>query len=267
MMVSRRVRRARRRCYRRAVEDAGATLPAEILPLRPGVRAFIRPALLAVLVLGGVLALRWLPGGDGWLRADRATVDRLAREAVSHPIAGVLLLFAISIAAPLVWIPRIAVHAVGGCLFGPLTGGGVSALGCSLGGFACWGLARRLGREAVRRRLGGRFGRLGVAVGRNGALFVLAVRLFPVGNFTATSYILGISPVKPLAFLAGGFLGILPTALLYALLGDAILDGTLAKSAVTAAGFAVFSVAGFLLFRRLLRDAQPPPPREISSAS
>ncbi len=208
-----------------------------------------------MILLAGLLvataALFLLALAKGWLRPE--AIPELARRA--GPFAMLAYVGAV-ILLELCWAPRMWGLLAGGALFGPLHGALLS-LGADLCGAAlCYALARGGGREWVggllaRRPRANRIAEL--LARRRGALTVALLRVCPIAHFTLVSYAAGLTGVRPVAFLLGTALGILPGAVIYPIAGDAALRPGSPAFVISLALVVVALVVTLLLGRRLLR--------------
>ncbi len=137
-----------------------------------------------------------------------------------------------------------------GILFGLPTGLGVVLAGAVVGAALAFGLARALGRDAVRRLDNARLQRLDALVRRRGLLAVIGVRLVPLVPFTTLSYACGLTAVRPRDYLLGTAIGILPAAAAYVTLGATGAEPGSVPFLVALGGLAVLALAGVWLGRR-----------------
>ncbi len=207
------------------------------------VRAIALVALVVALVV--ISFVVDLPGGDeirSWVRGRGAWA----------PFA-FLLLCAGGTAA---FFPKPVLATASGLLFGVLPGAGLAVAGFSAGALISFGIGRLLGREAVARWLGGsRLRTLDEVFAKNGLAATLVLRLLPVIPFAASNYGAGVTVVRPVLFALGTALGLVPTTLVAALLGDAVLDFGSPRSIAALAAWLLLGAAGVLWGRNLLRRA------------
>jgi len=133
------------------------------------------------------------------------------------------------VALELLWLPRMWGLFLGGILFGPFWGCGLSFVGDLLGGLICYVIARGGGREWVQNRLlkmprARRIAHL--FMGAQPLLMISILRICPVAHYSLVSYLAGLLGVNWLSFIIGTALGILPAAILYPMLGSMILKPT-----------------------------------------
>jgi uncharacterized membrane protein YdjX (TVP38/TMEM64 family) len=110
---------------------------------------------------------------------------------------------------------------VGGSAFGPFEGAAITL-------FAMWAtaciqflLARRLGGERLRQRLGTHLGRVGSILEKRGVLAVAGGRLLP-GPFSELNMAAGLTPLAFRDFAIGTVLGCAPKALAWSAIGAAM---------------------------------------------
>ncbi|MDX8034821.1 VTT domain-containing protein [Lentzea sp. BCCO 10_0856] len=204
------------------------------------VRAITLLALVVALVV--ISFVVDLPGGDevrSWIRGAGAWAP-----------AAFLLLCAGGTA---VFFPKPVLATASGLLFGILPGAALAIAGFTAGALISFGIGRLLGREAVARWLGDSCLRtLDEVFAKNGLAATLVLRLLPVIPFAASNYGAGVTAVRPALFALGTALGLVPTTLVAALLGDAVLDLGSPRSIAALVAWLVIGVAGVLWGRNLL---------------
>jgi uncharacterized membrane protein YdjX (TVP38/TMEM64 family) len=189
-------------------------------------------ALVLLLALGGVLALvidlpdvgevrTWVDGagGIGWT-------------AMVLGVALVLL-------AP---VPRSALSVLAGLVAGFGPGLAVALAGGLLGGLIAFGLSRTLGRSAVTRLAGPRFGRVDELMTRRGFVAVLAGRLLPMIPFVVLSYGAGLTAIRWAPYAAATALGLLPSTVVQVGIGasaGAVVDHATPLTLLSLLGAAV----------------------------
>lgn len=118
-------------------------------------------------------------------------------------------------------LPAPVLGAVGGAAFGVFEGAAVILSAMTVTACIQFLLARRLGGERLRNRLGGRLGRLGVLLERRGALAVAGGRLLP-GPFSELNMAAGLTPLAFRDFAVGTILGCAPKAVAWSAVGAAL---------------------------------------------
>lgn len=175
--------------------------------------------LLVIFVIADIaVALMFLPLRE-WFSQLEAYVQSLGAVA---PLA-VALGYA---AATVLLIPGSALTIASGTLFGLRTGFLVVFTGANLGALCAFILARTYLREKVARWAEGnpKFCALDRAIGHQGFRMVFLARLSPAFPFTLLNYLLGLTAVRPGAYVLANLLGMLPGAFLYVYIGAAARD-------------------------------------------
>nr|WP_106438115.1 TVP38/TMEM64 family protein [Kitasatospora sp. SID7827] len=173
---------------------------------RPGRGALLRlGALFALLAAASASLLLW----------DPSAVLSTASGPWRVPVA--LLAYAFG---TLVFLPRPALNAGMGLLFGSLGGVPLAVAGSVVGAAATFALGRSLGREALRPLVRGRvLTEIDRRLSERGFRSVLLVRLFPGAPFQAGNFACAFSGVGFWPYLAGTALGVLPSTTAYVVAG------------------------------------------------
>ena len=207
------------------------------------------------MLLGGVvassLAVCALALSRGWV--DQQSLRELVTESGAWGMAAYVLGVAIM---ELIWLPRAWGLLAGGVLFGPVWGAGLSMVGDMLGGGLSYALARGLARQWAREVIARRPGAvrvLDLLARQHGGTTVALLRVCPVAHYTLSSYAAGMAGVKPLPYLVGTALGILPAALIYPLAGHAALSPGSPLFWIASGLVVVFFAITLVASRRLLR--------------
>lgn len=180
---------------------------------------WLRAAILAVLlVVGGVLVITVdLP--------DVNAVRTWVEGAGAAGWAAMVLGLAVVLLGP---VPRSATSVLVGVVVGFGPGLAVAFAGGLLAALAAFGLSRLLGRAAVTRLAGARFGRVDDLMARRGFVAVLAGRVLPVVPCVVLSYGAGLTAIGWGPYAAGTALGLLP--------GTVVSVGVGASAAAIVAG-------------------------------
>ncbi|MDM7951996.1 MAG: FAD-dependent oxidoreductase [Cyanobium sp. CZS 25K] len=171
---------------------------------------------LALLLAGVVLFFRL-----GWqrqldlsaLQASRVQLQAWRQAAPLPMAAGFVLVYVLvtGLSLPGATVLTLA----GGAIFGLLQGTVLVSLGSTLGATAACLLARTLLREPVRRRFGHRLAPIEAGFRRDGAAYLLSLRLVPVVPFFLVNLLMGLTPMPLLPFAFVSQLGMLPATLVY----------------------------------------------------
>ena len=118
-------------------------------------------------------------------------------------------------------LPAPVLGAVGGAAFGLFEGAAVTLSAMWVTACIQFLLARRLGGERLRERLGAQLGRIGLLLERRGALAVAGGRLLP-GPFSELNMAAGLTPLTFRDFAVGTILGCAPKAAAWSAVGAAL---------------------------------------------
>ncbi|MFD8478376.1 TVP38/TMEM64 family protein [Kitasatospora sp. NPDC059673] len=173
---------------------------------RPHRHALLRLGLLvAVLAAAAASLLLW----------DPTAVLAAATGPWRMPIA--LAAYAFGTVA---FLPRPALNAGMGLLFGSLWGVPLAVAGSAIGAIAAFALGRSLGREALRPLVRGKvLTEIDRRLSEQGFRSVLLVRLFPGAPFQAGNFACAFSGVRFWPYLAATVLGVVPTTAAYVIAG------------------------------------------------
>ncbi len=185
------------------------------------------PALaLVLLAAGGAAALvsvevrAGLQGLAGvLLQGDVAAVrDYLLALGPWGPVLSTGLMILTALIPPL---PAFLIAFANGLAYGTAWGGALSVLGMTLQAAVAFGLGRALGRGRLEALLGrAQLAALDRWFARWGALAVLLARLTPFMSLDLVSYGAGLTPVRFWPYLLATLVGIVPSTVAYAYLGD-----------------------------------------------
>lgn len=179
----------------------------------------IRKTVLVIFLIVGIAVAALFVPFRAWFSQLETYVQSLGALA---PLAVAL----VYVAATVLLIPGSALTIASGALFGLRTGLLVVLTGANLGALCAFVLARTYLREKVSRwaESNAKFRALDRAIGRQGFRMVFLSRLSPALPFTWLNYLLGITAVRPGAYILANLLGMLPGAFLYVYIGAATRD-------------------------------------------
>src|SRR5687767_7084997 len=179
-----------------------------------------RALLLALIVSAAVLFFA--------LDLDRfVTVEGLAarRDAVqayraAHPVLAATVFFLAYVAMAGVSLPGAALWTVaGGAVFGLALGTVLVSFASSIGATLAFLSARFIFRDWVQARLGHRLATLNDGIRRDGARYLITIRLVPVFPFWAVNLVLGLTAIPTRTFYWASQLGMLPATVIYVYAG------------------------------------------------
>jgi phospholipase D1/2 len=107
-------------------------------------------------------------------------------------------------------IPVTLLIAVTGIVFGPIYGALYAIIGSTLSAVLTYLLGQWIGRDTVRRYLGGRVNRLSRRIAKRGILAMAIIRILPVAPFTVVNVIAGASHIGLRDYMLGTILGMSP---------------------------------------------------------
>lgn len=188
--------------------------------------------LVAIAALGlALLGVWWFAPSvlvDAKRLMDPETLQALvARVGIWGPALIIGLMTLAVVASPLPSAPDAKAT---GAAYGHLWGTALVVLGAELGALIAFGLARAIGRDALRRLFGER-----VDAGLLGSQNVLmatvfASRLMPFVSFDMISYAAGLSCLRAWRFALATLAGIVPASFLLAHFGGEVISGDLGRA-------------------------------------
>lgn len=140
-----------------------------------------------------------------------------------------------------------------GALFGPVWGTVLTLIGATIGATAAFLIARHLGRERVRSRLGQRMTRFDDSLIRTGFLSVLILRLLPVAPFNVSNYAFGVTGIETRSYVLATAIGILPGTVAFVALGSTLSDPTSTGFIVSLAAVLALTAIAYIVNRRVNR--------------
>jgi uncharacterized membrane protein YdjX (TVP38/TMEM64 family) len=157
--------------------------------------------------------------------AIRANLDAWREATARQPIAAVLLFFAVYAALASLPVPVLtAMSLLAGCLFGRAPGTAVATLAYTVGVTASFLAARGLFREPLMRRFGRRLGPIERGLRRDGAFYLLAMRLMPGLPFFVVNWVMALTPIPARTFALVSWVGALPLTFLLASVGAGLRE-------------------------------------------
>lgn len=146
-------------------------------------------------------------------------VVRLIRSwGVAAPLMSLILMILQAIVAPL---PAFLVTAANGMIFGNIWGALLSWTGALMGALTSFYIARLFGNVAAEKIIRNRkvVDFIRRAGEKRGFYVILFSRLLPFISFYLVSFMAGLSGIRPLAFILGTAIGMLPATIIYTLFG------------------------------------------------
>ncbi len=171
-----------------------------------------------VLALAAVCLLCWVWRPWQYLRLEdvRAAQTGFAQAYARAPLAVVLGYFAVFTLLTAACLPGAAVLLlVAGATFGLVWGSLLATLASTTGALLTMLAARHLLRPMVQRRLGEHAAAFASTVARDGAFYMLSLRLLPVIPFVPVNLMAGVVPLRVSTFVWTSFVGMLPGTAAY----------------------------------------------------
>ena len=164
---------------------------------------------LVILLLG--LGLHHL--GVGWIGVQ---LDRIRQSAALHPLAaGVLFLMGYICFTALSLPAATLLTLAGGALFGLVGGTVLVSFGASIGACLAFLTARFLLQEAALKRFPRLFERINNGIVKDGAFYLVSLRLVPVVPFFAVNLVAGLTSLSLSRFYLASQIGMLPATIIY----------------------------------------------------
>ena len=178
-------------------------------------------ALLLALIVSAV-ALFFVLDLDRFVTVEGLAARRDAVQAyrAAHPVLAAAVFFLAYVAMAAVSLPGAALWTVaGGAVFGLALGTVLVSFASSIGATLAFLSARFIFRDWVHARLGHRLAALNDGIRREGARYLITIRLVPVFPFWAVNLVLGLTSIPTWTFYWASQLGMLPATVIYVYAG------------------------------------------------
>ena len=150
------------------------------------------------------------------LDALKSSRDGLVAQYHAHPLATLAAYFAIYVAVAALSLPGAAVLTLAaGAIFGLLVGLVVVSFASSLGALLAFLASRYLLRDMVQRRFGKALAPINDGMQRDGAFYLLTLRLVPAFPFFMVNLLVGLTPIGAALFYGVSQLGMLAGTAVY----------------------------------------------------
>ncbi len=225
--------------------------------------------LLLLLAIGATIA------GFYWLGLDqqydweyvRSQVKHWQELTEEHLLLAVGIFFVIYVVCTALSLPlALMLSLVGGALFGRWLGLLVVSLASTTGASLAFLGSRYLFRESVRKQFGHRLGPIDRGIERDGAWYLLSLRMAPYVPFFLINLGLGLTPMRLRTFALVSWLGMLPASFVIVNFGRSLSDLEKPSDALSPMFVGSLALIGLLplvirlLLRRLVRLRTPAPP-------
>jgi dihydrolipoamide dehydrogenase len=172
---------------------------------------------LAVLAVAAVFVYRHFGLGE-LLTLDtlKSSRDSLVALYQSRPLFAAASFFAIYVAAAALSLPGAAILTLAaGAMFGLWTGLLIVSFASSIGALLAFLVARHLLRDSVQRRFGKQLAPVNEGIKRDGAFYLLTLRLVPLFPFFLVNLLAGLTPIAAARFYWVSQLGMLAGTAVY----------------------------------------------------
>ena len=150
------------------------------------------------------------------LESLKSSRDALVGAYQSQPVLTAVVFFVVYVLAAAVSIPGAAVLTLaGGAMFGLWTGLLIVSFASSLGALLAFLTARYLLRDIVQSRFGKALEPINAGVKKDGAMYLLTLRLVPVFPFWLINLLMGLSPIGAVRFYTVSQIGMLAGTVVY----------------------------------------------------
>lgn len=208
------------------------------------------PRAAVLLALAGAIAAFFLLGLDRYL--DLAAIKRQRIELVAlsqrSPLTTAAAFAALNIAALALSLPGavLSFALAAGAIFGPWWGTAIALGAVVAGDSLAFLLARFVIRDWVERRFAGAARRANAGVARDGAFYLLSLRLLAVMPYFLVNWTMGLTRMKLRVFAPVSFAGLLPVTFLYVQAGSQLGELKQASDIYSPAILATFALLALL---------------------
>lgn len=224
--------------------------------------------LLLALAVAAVVVF-YLAGLHEQLRWEtvRSRIEYWKRLADEHLLVSLAVFFLLYVTATALSLPvALILSLVGGALFGRWVGVGVVSVASTCGASLAFLGSRYLFRESVRKRFGDRLLALDHGIERDGAWYLLTLRMAPYVPFFLINLGLGLTPMRLATFALVSWVGMLPATFVLVNAGTELAaletpsDALSPTFVVSLALIGLLPLGVRLLLRRLNTPAPTSPP-------
>jgi pyruvate/2-oxoglutarate dehydrogenase complex dihydrolipoamide dehydrogenase (E3) component/uncharacterized membrane protein YdjX (TVP38/TMEM64 family) len=222
----------------------------------PSRRTLARWSVLLLVVLAFAAFVAFDLGRYLSLAALRDGRVALVAWTAQHMVAAVCAYATIYVVATALSVPGAAVLTLaGGALFGLLAGTVLVSFASSIGATLAFLVSRFLLRDAIRGRYGERLIAIDRGIERDGAFYLLTLRLVPVFPFFLVNLLMGLTPIRTSTYYAVSQIGMLPATIAYVYAGTQLARIESARDVLSPGLLAAFAALGILplLMRWLAR--------------
>lgn len=146
----------------------------------------------------------------------KAQQQQLAGWQDQFPVIFILAFLSIYIISAALSFPGATVLTLAaGALFGVIQGTVLVSFASTIGASLAFLMSRYVLRDSVQKKFGDKLATLNAGVAKNGAFYLLTLRLAPVFPFFLVNLLMGLTPIRVLTFYGVSQLGMLPATIVY----------------------------------------------------
>jgi pyruvate/2-oxoglutarate dehydrogenase complex dihydrolipoamide dehydrogenase (E3) component/uncharacterized membrane protein YdjX (TVP38/TMEM64 family) len=151
--------------------------------------------------------------------------DALEAAIDARPLTSALVFFVVYVAVTGLSLPGGAIMTIaGGALFGVLWGTVIVSFASTLGATLAFLVARSLLGDWVQRRFRSQLGPINRGIERDGAFYLLSLRLVPLFPFVVINLVMGLTPIRTLTYAAASQIGMFPATVVFVYAGTQLAD-------------------------------------------
>ena len=191
-----------------------------------------------------------------YFKSRQAAIDALYR---SHPLALAASFFALYIAVTGLSLPGAALMTIAaGAIFGLVAGTLIVSFASAIGATVAFLVARFVLRDAIQARFAGKLAAINRGVEKDGALYLLTLRLVPAVPFFVINLAMALTPIRTWTFYWMSQLGMLLGTLVYVNAGTEIARLTSLSGIASPRLIAAFTLLGIfpLIARRIIASIE-----------
>ena len=196
---------------------------------------------VAVYLLGGINSVQLQAG--------------LNRAGIWAPITYI----ALYTVATILVLPSTPLNLTGGAIFGPWLGTLWTSMAAVIAAVVAFAFTRTVGREAIARKLAGRWQAMDAEMRQGGLFYMFAIRLLPIIPYGLVNFAAGLTSIRFRDYLLGTILGTVPGILPFVLLGSSGLQAVRTGNVLPlmgALGLTALLVGGATWYRRRRQSPQ-----------
>jgi pyruvate/2-oxoglutarate dehydrogenase complex dihydrolipoamide dehydrogenase (E3) component/uncharacterized membrane protein YdjX (TVP38/TMEM64 family) len=204
--------------------------------------------LLAVVVIAAVVVfLQYDLGKFFTFDALKEHREALRGHVEANRFATMAVFFLVYVVMAALSIPGAGVMTLaGGAMFGLVTGVVLVSFSSSIGAVLAFLGARFLFRDYVKKKLGERLAAIEKGIDRDGALYLLTLRLVPAVPFFVVNLLMGLTNIKSRTFYAVSQFGMLPGTMAYVYAGTQIAQIDSVSDVVSPGLLLAFAIIGIM---------------------